>query len=54
MKRLGDVGRREEKGGVRAPITVVVEVLDGRAGVIQAAMGAIGVFLKYAFLWEQE
>ena len=29
-------------------------VLDGRVGVIQAAMGAIGGFLKYAFLWEQE
>lgn len=28
--------------------------LDGRMGVIQAAMGAIGGFLKYAFLWEQE
>jgi hypothetical protein len=28
--------------------------LDGRIGVIQAAMGAIGGFLKYAFLWEQE
>lgn len=28
--------------------------LDGRAGAIQAAMGAIGGFLKYAFLWEQE
>jgi len=28
--------------------------LDGRLGVIQAAMGAIGGFLKYAFLWEQE
>ena len=28
--------------------------LDGRMGVIQAAMGAIGVFLKYACLWEQE
>jgi glycosyltransferase involved in cell wall biosynthesis len=28
--------------------------LDGRMGVIQAAMGAIGGFLKYAFLWELE
>ena len=28
--------------------------LDGRVGVIQAAMGAIGGFLKYAFLWEEE
>jgi glycosyltransferase involved in cell wall biosynthesis len=28
--------------------------LDGRMGLIQAAMGAIGGFLKYAFLWEQE
>jgi hypothetical protein len=28
--------------------------LDWRVGVIQAAMGAIGVFLKYGFLWEQE
>jgi glycosyltransferase involved in cell wall biosynthesis len=28
--------------------------LDGRMGVIQAAMGAIGGFLKYAFLSEQE
>ena len=28
--------------------------LDGRMGIIQAAMGAIGGFLKYAFLWEQE
>ncbi len=28
--------------------------LDGRMGVIQAAMGAIGGFLKYAFLWERE
>ncbi|HEV2672781.1 MAG TPA: glycosyltransferase family 2 protein [Gemmatimonadales bacterium] len=28
--------------------------LDGRMGVIQAGMGAIGGFLKYAFLWEQE
>jgi glycosyltransferase involved in cell wall biosynthesis len=28
--------------------------LDGRVGLIQAAMGAIGGFLKYAFLWEQE
>jgi len=27
---------------------------DGRMGVIQAAMGAIGGFLKYAFLWERE
>ena len=28
--------------------------LDGGMGVIQAAMGAIGGFLKYAFLWERE
>jgi glycosyltransferase involved in cell wall biosynthesis len=28
--------------------------LDGRMGLIQAAMGAIGGFLKYAFLWERE
>ena len=28
--------------------------LDGRMGVIQAVMGAIGGFLKYAFLWERE
>lgn len=28
--------------------------LDGEMGVIQAAMGAIGGFLKYALLWEQE
>jgi glycosyltransferase involved in cell wall biosynthesis len=27
---------------------------DGRMGLIQAAMGAIGGFLKYAFLWERE
>jgi len=27
-------------------------VLDGRLGVIHAGVGAIGVFLKYAFLWE--
>jgi glycosyltransferase involved in cell wall biosynthesis len=28
--------------------------LDGRMGVIQAAMGAMHGFLKYTFLWEQE
>ena len=28
--------------------------LDGGMGVIQAAMGAIGGFFKYAFLWERE
>ena len=28
-------------------------VLDGRLGVIHAGVGAIGVFLKYAFLWER-
>ena len=29
-------------------------VLDGRLGVIHAGMSAISVFLKYAFLWEQQ
>jgi glycosyltransferase involved in cell wall biosynthesis len=29
-------------------------VLDGRIGVLQAGLSAVGVFLKYAFLWEQE
>jgi hypothetical protein len=29
-------------------------VLDGRLGVIHAAFGAVGVLLKYAFLWERE
>ena len=29
-------------------------VLDGRLGVIHAGLSAVGVFLKYAFLWERE
>lgn len=29
-------------------------VLDGRLGVIHAGFGAVGVLLKYAFLWERE
>lgn len=29
-------------------------VLDGRLGVLQAGLSAVGVFLKYAFLWERE
>jgi glycosyltransferase involved in cell wall biosynthesis len=28
-------------------------VLDGRLGVIHAGVSAVGVFLKYAFLWER-
>jgi hypothetical protein len=28
-------------------------VLDGRLGVIHASVSAVGVFLKYAFLWER-
>jgi (heptosyl)LPS beta-1,4-glucosyltransferase len=28
-------------------------VLDGRVGVIHAGASALGVFLKYAFLWER-
>jgi glycosyltransferase involved in cell wall biosynthesis len=29
-------------------------ILDGRIGVLQAGLSAVGVFLKYAFLWERE
>jgi glycosyltransferase involved in cell wall biosynthesis len=29
-------------------------VLDGRLGVMHAGLSAVGVFLKYAFLWELE
>jgi hypothetical protein len=46
VKRWSDAGQLEEKGRVRGPIT--------RIGPELAQVGAIGVFLKYAFLWEQE